>query len=75
MDETTPNRLTGTLIRIRDEGFAFIHVAHQGDWYVNITSMRDRADWQEGELVSFIPGVAKGNKAAPAYDVFAVDRP
>jgi hypothetical protein len=67
-----PKRLTGTLIRIRDEGFAFIHTVGQGDFYVNVTSMRDRTDWIERTVVSFVPGEGKPGKAPPAYDVARV---
>lgn len=64
-------RLTGTLIRIRDEGYGFIHSATM-DYYVNVSSMRDRSAWREGQKVNFLPGPSKPGKAPPAYDVQAI---
>jgi cold shock CspA family protein len=64
-------RLTGTIIRIREEGYGFIH-AEQGDFYVNIASMRDRGMWREGTRVTFLPGAPRAGKAPPAYDVKAL---
>ena len=66
-------RLTGNLVRLRPEGYAFAHVRDQGDFYVNIKEMRDRSAWEEGTLVSFVPGAArKPGQAPPAYDVVKV---
>ncbi len=67
-----PKRLTGTIVRIRDEGYGFIHTANDGDFYVNISSMRDRSDWIERTAVSFVPGEGKPGKAPPAFDVARV---
>lgn len=61
-------RLTGVLLRIRPEGYGFIHTA-QSDFYVNINAMRERKAWKEGTLVSFVPGKPKKGKATPAYQV------
>lgn len=74
MPEPKTKRLTGTLIRIRDEGYAFIHVRDMGDYYVNVSSMRRREDWQEQAEVSFMPGEPRANKATPAYDVVAIKK-
>lgn len=72
MTDTTTTRLTGTLIRIRDEGYGFIHVDRGVEHYVNVSSMRNREDWQRGKIVTFIPGVGRPGKSPPAYDVVAI---
>ncbi len=75
-----PPRLTGTLFRILDEGFGFIHSDRGGrDHFVSITEMRNRADWQAagdaiadkgGLRVSFCSGAPKAKNQAPrALDV------
>lgn len=71
-------RLNGTLVRLKDEGYGFIRPDDgTPDYYVSISSMRDRADWIEGSRVQFTPGVAfpvrqgQKNKATPAWDVVA----
>lgn len=66
-------RLTGALVRIRPEGYGFIH-SESDDYYVNINSMCDRAQWKEGTRVSFLPGAPKPGKAPPAYEVKALDQ-
>jgi cold shock CspA family protein len=68
-------RFRGVLLHIHDEGYAFIHTETSGDFYVNISSMQDRAEWKEGLLVSFLPGTAKPGNAPPAYQVRAVHSP
>ncbi len=81
----SPARKTGKLIYLKESGYGFIQSDDgSGDYYVAISSMRDRRDWKEGLAVSFIPGrphqVADGakRKATPAWDVAvaeaAVDR-
>jgi hypothetical protein len=72
MPDAKPIRLTGTLVRLRDEGYCFIHVRGGVEHYCNINSMRHRAEWVEGQNVSFVPGKAPEGKAPPAYDVVAV---
>lgn len=69
-------RRTGTLLRLKDQGYGFIRPDGGGpDFYVSITSMRDRSDWVEGGRVEFTPGDARPtppggkSKAAPAWDV------
>ncbi len=66
-------RLTGTLSRIHKDGYGFISTT-EGDYYINIASMRDQAAWKEGRIVTFLPGVAKPGKAPPAYDARAVGK-
>jgi cold shock CspA family protein len=70
--EPQPIRLKGTLIRLRDSGFGFIHVRDGGDYYVHISNMRHRAEWIEGQSVSFVPGEGSVGKAPPAKDVVAI---
>lgn len=72
-------RLTGTLVRIKDEGYGFIHPDNKNpDYYVAISSMLDRRDWEEGKRVEFTPGdpfparAGERTKATPAYDVTAL---
>lgn len=72
MADLKPKRLQGTLIRLHEQGFAFVHVKDHGDFYVHINEMRDRKCWEQGAVVSFLPGVAKGGKCPPGYDVCAV---
>lgn len=67
-------RLIGTLARLRDEGYAFIHVPGKGDFYAHINEFRDRAQWIGGLQVEFTPGKPKPGKAPPAYDVVAVSK-
>lgn len=71
----TAERFRGVLLRIHDEGYGFIHTEASGDFYVNVSSMQDRAAWKEGTLVSFSPGKAKAGKAPPAYQVRVVHSP
>lgn len=71
-DVPTTTRLQGTLIRIREQGYGFIHVPHGTEHFVNVNQMRDRSAWVEGTEVRFTPGKAKPGKAPPAYDVVAV---
>jgi cold shock CspA family protein len=79
-----PPRLTGTLFRILDEGFGFIHSDCGGrDHFVSIAEMRNRADWQAasaaiadkgGLRVSFCSGAPKAKNQAPrAVDVAPLD--
>jgi hypothetical protein len=71
-------RLTGTLTRILEAGYGFIRVAppdeREGEYYINIHSMRDKSAWQLDAVLSFLPGVAREGKATPAYDARQVGR-
>ena len=76
--EAQPQRKVGVLLRLKEEGYGFIRPDAKGrqrepDYYVNICEMRDRADWQEGRAVSFLPGKPQpGSRKAPrASDVAA----
>lgn len=71
-------RLTGTLVRLKTEGYGFIRPDDgTPDYYVSISSMRDRADWVEGTRVQFTPGkpfpvrAGEKSKATPAFEVVA----
>jgi cold shock CspA family protein len=74
-------RLTGVLVRIKDEGYGLIRPDDGSpDYFVSINSMRNRADWREETRVSFQPGIAQRpqhpgekSKAAPALDVVALE--
>jgi hypothetical protein len=69
-----PNRLKGVLLRLCDQGYGFIHVPGSGDYYAHINHMRDRADWVEKTVVSFVPGKPRPGKATPAYDVVGIKK-
>jgi hypothetical protein len=64
-------RLVGTLIRIHQDGYGFIQTA-QGEFFINIGSMRDRAAWIPNQVLSFLPGAPREGKATPAYDAIAL---
>ena len=57
---------------MNEKGFGFIHTAQEGDFYVHISAMRHRAEWAEGQTVSFVPSEGAVNKAPPAKDVVAI---
>lgn len=72
-------RIRGTLVRVRDEGYGFIRPdAGPPDFYVAVSSFRDRGDFRPGRRVEFTPGVAHRSedggrsKAAPAWDVAGI---
>lgn len=65
-------RLYGTLVRIHEDGYGFIRT-DQGEFYININSMRDRSAWHAGSALSFLPGLAREGKATPAYDAKAIE--
>jgi cold shock CspA family protein len=67
------DRLTGTIVRIRPEGYGFCHVAGLGDYYIHVSEMRDMAAWQEGAQVTFSPGPSKNGKSPAAHDVTPVE--
>jgi cold shock CspA family protein len=74
-----PRRKTGTLVRIKDEGYGFIRPDDGSpDYFVSITSLHNRAHFRENTVVEFTPGATslpgdgKKSKAPPALDVVAV---
>ncbi len=64
-------RVTGTLVRIHEKGYGFIRPTNPAlpEHYVNVTDFVNRADWFEGNTVSFVSGPAKPGKAPPAISV------
>jgi hypothetical protein len=65
----------GTLIRVHENGYGFIQIhgdVGQGEYYININSMRDRSAWVAGQVLSFLPGEPREGKATPAYDAIAL---
>ena len=74
-------RVQGTLLRVVEEkGFGFIRPdSGPPDFFVNVSSFRDRTDFRRGRRVEFTPGTARHAKdgerpkAAPALDVAGLD--
>lgn len=80
--EPEGQRVLGTLVRVREEGYGFIRPdTGPPDFFVAVASFRNRADFKLGRRVEFTPGVARRAKegdrakAAPAWDVEGVDTP
>lgn len=72
-------RLTGTLVRVREEGYGFIRPDNgPPDYFVAVSSFRHRKDFRVDQRVEFTPGVARRSsphdrpKAPPAWDVVAI---
>lgn len=64
-------RLVGTLVRIHEAGYGFIRTT-EGEFYINVNSMRDRTAWAVDQVLSFMPGEPRDGKATPAYDAIAL---